>query len=79
MSDKFVWGVGDLQVSQCAHCRHWREGAKCSAFPRGIPLSILTNDSDHRKPYPGDNGIRFDPVDDEAAQIVAAIFEDDEQ
>lgn len=35
---------------------------KCTAFPAGIPLPILRNEADHRKPYSGDSGIRFAQV-----------------
>lgn len=31
----------------------------CKAFPDGIPEDILANESDHRHPHPGDNGIMF--------------------
>jgi len=33
----------------------------CDAFPAGIPASIIENRRDHRKPYPGDRGILFEP------------------
>lgn len=53
---------------QCCRCRHfrgWRDGEEmgwCSAFDQGIPIRIWTAQRDHRKPYPGDNGIRFEPL-----------------
>jgi hypothetical protein len=33
---------------------------RCAAFPGGIPTPILLLEADHREPYPGDNGIRFE-------------------
>ena len=34
----------------------------CLAYPDGIPASIWTEGGDHRKPAPGDRGIRFAQV-----------------
>jgi hypothetical protein len=68
-----------LPLVQCAFCRHFhrdrRDGNFCDAFPDGdgIPSEIITNEADHRQPFPGDHGIRFDalpgehhPFDEEA-------------
>jgi len=55
--------AGQARLSQCADCRHWRGGTKCAAFPERIPGTILRNEHDHREPYEGDNGIRFEPVE----------------
>jgi hypothetical protein len=46
--------------SQCNDCSHRVDGkATCKAFPDGIPSRILTGKHDHRKSYPGDNGVKF--------------------
>ena len=37
----------------------------CSAFNDGIPYEILTGENDHTKPYKGDNGIQFEPIEDD--------------
>lgn len=50
----------------CLYCKHlerqrdFSEGVFCSAFPEGVPLSILDNEADHRQPVEGDNGIQFE-------------------
>lgn len=52
----------------CAYCKHsfpailigYKFHNTCAAFPDGIPDEIWRGDNDHTKPYPGDNGIRFE-------------------
>lgn len=50
----------------CRLCRHFRGPSAsrltCDAFPLGIPRAVLDGRADHRRPYPGDDGIRFEPV-----------------
>jgi len=49
---------------QCRHCKHFRpKSIHCTAFPdgQGIPLAILDMEADHRDPFPGDNGIQWEP------------------
>ena len=46
----------------CMLCKHLSEdGISCTAFPDTIPQDILANVFDHRNPFPGDNGILFEP------------------
>ena len=62
-----------IQDPQCHDCRHLYpidgkcRGFFCSAYPsgEGVPMDILTNDHDHTTPYPGDNGITFEPKERE--------------
>lgn len=56
-----------LPEVQCANCKHFYrqrfDGNFCDAFPDGdgIPEQIVSGEHDHREPFPGDHGIRFDP------------------
>ena len=57
--------VGELPTDiseQCARCKHWTQGVQCKAFMRGIPQAIMTGKHSHRRPFPGDGGVRFEPV-----------------
>ena len=58
----------DIIIPQCTTCKHLRDtfsddgGNTCEAFPDGIPLQILRNELDHRKPIAGDNGIQYEAL-----------------
>lgn len=88
-ADKFVYGPGDLVVSQCFFCRHLsdRTPRACRAFPHEIPAEILSNQYDHRKPWidpetgePGDLGmvgtesVLFSPRDDAHPEALKALY-----
>lgn len=54
----------------CYKCRQRKnvvevEVPSCKAFPDGIPLEVWRGEHEHTKPYPGDNGIMFEPWTEE--------------
>lgn len=59
----------------CLACRWLRPPVRgrlvCVAFPAGIPAPLLAGSADHRDPYPGDGGVRFEPDPDAPASILA--------
>jgi hypothetical protein len=38
----------------------------CDAYEERIPVEIITGEHDHTEPFPGDNGIRFEAIQDVA-------------
>jgi len=52
----------------CFGCKHLISYPRCVAFPDGIPKAIKDVKHDHREPYDGDNGIRFEPIDEGEAE-----------
>ena len=56
-------------MKQCGICRHLNRKSSrmgffaCAAFIGDqIPEVLRSNKKSHKNPYPGDNGLRFDPV-----------------
>lgn len=58
-------------TTQCPVCKHYQGVGICEAYSEGIPAPILLGEYDHREPYKGDSGIRYEPLegieDDEAS------------
>lgn len=66
-----------ISVTPCVFCRRFRAKtypASCEAYPDGIPEAILEGRVDHRKPFQGDHGIRFEPEDMPAEERYAMMF-----
>ena len=49
-----------MQSLQCMMCRNYIGNLQCKAFNGQIPYAILSGRHDHREPFRGDNGIRFE-------------------
>jgi hypothetical protein len=63
-----------ISTLQCLDCKHFdnaapRETFRCEAFPDGIPDPILYSEHDHQKPFPGDNGILFEPANPDRIEL----------
>ena len=52
----------------CATCSRFDkldfDKPSCEAYPVKIPDKIFLERFDHRKPFPGDNGIRYEKAKD---------------
>ena len=60
--ERFIAKLDGIKIPQCYYCKHHLGGKVCNAY-KTIPQIILNNFHDHRQPYPGDNGIRFEPLE----------------
>jgi hypothetical protein len=52
------------QSTQCHDCLHYSGEFKCEAFLEGIPRAIYTGEHDHKEEFEGDNGIRFESLEE---------------
>ena len=46
----------------CIHLHNYGLERTCDAFPKGIPMTIWLGENSHKKPYPKDGGIKFEPI-----------------
>lgn len=47
----------------CLGCAHYQYG-RCAAYPKAIPLPIISGAADHMVPRPGQvEGVLFEPMD----------------
>jgi len=60
-SDKFTTQHPQEIKPICYQCKHYVEQANaCMAFPKGVPLKVLTGEWDHTKNLEGDGGYKFE-------------------
>lgn len=62
----------------CCFCKHLIENDEgrdaCKAFPEGIPDEIYLEYYDHRKEFPGDKGIMFEPVEKRYVERINILY-----
>ena len=64
-----------MAAPQCTKCALFTTDHTCEAFPCGVPDEIFLGAFDHRRAYPGDDGIRFEKI---SKQRSAGSRHDDE-
>ncbi len=52
-------------IFYCQTCKNYYGGGVCEAFQEEIPEEIIRGEVEHKKEYPGDNGIRFEFIEEE--------------
>jgi hypothetical protein len=68
-------------VPICMGCAHFigtidlDVGPTCEAFLAGIPAAIWDDSFDHRQPFEGDGGVRFELVDTDDARRALRVYE----
>ncbi len=66
--DSGVTGGSGTIENSCSRCKHKHVGkTTCDAYPvdpPGRPMEIVEGEHDHTTPFPGDHGIRFEPLVD---------------
>ena len=63
----------------CYFCAHFRglepwNRWSCDAYPEQVPAEITDEYADHRLPFLGDNGIRFEAASADGAEYVADLY-----
>lgn len=67
-----------LMYRLCSICTHRHPDTHpptCDAFPQRIPTDIRVMRADHREPYEGDHGIRFEMREGKEAEYELAVKE----
>tara|TARA_R100000501_G_C2631536_1_gene127893 strand:- start:4609 stop:4896 length:288 start_codon:yes stop_codon:yes gene_type:complete len=56
----------EMTFPQCIVCEHLisADEETCEAYPEGIPGPLFYGEISHTKPYKGDNGLRFDAIEE---------------
>lgn len=54
-------------INSCVGCKYFVsiDYWVCAAFDERIPYDIRKGINKHKQPFPGDNGIQFEPIDTE--------------